>query len=59
MSNIRIDEPLKNGKCKECTHCLQIKRTLKCDAIRKDKYISCREVRVCGDWNKIKYGGSV
>lgn len=27
----RIDEPLKSGACDECTHCVQIKRTKKCD----------------------------
>ena len=41
----RIDEPLKSGACDECTHCVQIKRTKKCDdALTKtDKYISCRD----------------
>ena len=45
----RVDEPLKSGACDECTHCVQIKRTKKCDdALTKTgKYISCREIRVC------------
>ena len=45
----RIDEPLKSGACDECTHCVQIKRTKKCDdtLTKTGKYISCREIRVC------------
>ena len=27
----RIDKPLKCGACDECTHCIQVKRTKKCD----------------------------
>lgn len=51
----RVDEPLKNGMCDECTHCLQIKRTKKCDdAINKNgKYISCREIRMCANFNRV------
>lgn len=49
----RVDEPLKSGACDECTHCVQIKRTKKCDdALTKTgKYISCREIRVCEAFN--------
>lgn len=49
----RIDEPLKSGACGECTHCIQVKRTKKCDdALTKTgKYISCREIRVCDAFN--------
>ena len=49
----RIDEPLKNGACDECIHCVQMKRTKKCnDTLTKTgKYISCREIRVCDAFN--------
>lgn len=52
MTEIRIDEPLENGNCQTCTHSMQVKRALKCDVIRENKYISCREVRVCGNYNQ-------
>ena len=50
----RIDEPLKSGACDECTHCVQIKRTKKCDAAltRQGNLIPCREIRVCNAFNR-------
>ena len=41
MNIVRYDEPLKNGICDECNHCLKIKRTKFCDASKNknDKYI--------------------
>lgn len=50
----RIDKPLKCGACDECTHCIQVKRTKKCDdAINKQgKIIACREIRVCTNFNR-------
>ena len=50
----RIDEPLKSGACDECTHCVQVKRTRKCDSAltKQGKYISCREIRVCTAFNR-------
>ena len=50
----RIDEPLKSGAGDECTHCVQIKRTKKCDdtLTKTGKYISCREIRVCNAFNR-------
>lgn len=49
MSVVRNDEPLQNGICDRCNHCLKIKRTKYCDASKNknDKYIKCREMRVC------------
>lgn len=45
----RIDEPLRNGACNECTHCMQVKRTKKCDnaLTKQGNFIPCREIRVC------------
>lgn len=50
----RIDEPLKSGACDECTHCVQVKRTKKCDGAltKQGKYISCRQIRVCTSYNR-------
>jgi hypothetical protein len=51
--NTRIDEPLKTGACNECLHCVQVKRTLKCDQlIRNEKYVCCREIRMCGKYKR-------
>lgn len=52
MTELYVVEPLKNGYCKECTQCTQVKRTLKCDDIREGKLIPCREVRDCSRFNK-------
>lgn len=32
---LRIDEPLKNGSCNECSHCMQVKRTKYCGDTKK------------------------
>ena len=50
----RVDEPLKSGACDECIHCVQMKRTKKCDdtLTKTGKYISCREIRVCNAFNR-------
>ena len=50
----RIDEALKSGACDECIHCVQMKRTKKCDdtLTKTGKYISCREIRVCNAFNR-------
>ena len=54
MNIVRYDEPLKNGICDECNHCLKIKRTQFCDASKNknDKYIRCREMMVCGKFSR-------
>lgn len=54
MNILRIDEPLQNGICDKCNHCLKIKRTKFCDASvnKNDKYIKCREMRVCGNFSE-------
>jgi len=56
---MRINEPLDSGNCNECLHCIKVKRTLKCDQITKsEKYVSCREIRVCGNYKKaVEIGG--
>lgn len=51
---LRIDEPLKNGSCKECNNCIQVKRTKYCgDKKNKNgKYIPCREICVCNSFER-------
>ncbi len=50
-----IDEPLKNGNCEECNHCMQVKRTKYCDATqnKNGKNIPCREMRTCNEFKRI------
>ena len=50
----KIDEPLKNGVCDECTHCIQVKNIKKCDDIltMHGRCISCDEIRVCTNYNR-------
>lgn len=51
---LRIDEPLKNGSCNECSHCKQVKRTKYCgDTENKNgKHIPCREICVCNRFKR-------
>ena len=55
---VRVDEPLKNGMCDVCTHCIKEKRTKKCNDIlnKQGKFVSCREIRVCQKFtNQVEY----
>lgn len=52
QKELRIDEPLKNEICNRCVHCVQVKRTKKCDQAltQNGKHISCREIRLCNSF---------
>lgn len=56
MDKVRllIDEPLKNGSCEECNHCIQVKRTKYCGNTenKNGKHIPCREMRVCNGFKR-------